>query len=220
MENNNNSGAEPFEESGKEVKSKQTVPLSRRALLEFYDIMAGVAFPFIVMLVISSTVILFASFSGDIGISLVALIGGEIMMIAALIAFGRANGNAAYAKTVLNNQKRGLGSTDEKVLAKTGEYSLWKGILIGAILCIPFLIVQIIELCYDNSVCTFCLQYMFGWAYYPFSYLGKDYQALNLIMIILPIGTHALGYFLGKLKQIKIQQAVAEKNANKKGRRK
>lgn len=207
-------------ETERQAQGGQAVPLSRRMWLEFKDLLAGVAFPLVVMVVISSTVIMFASYSADLGISLLALIGGEIMMTAALVAFGRANGNAAYAKTVLNAQKRELGSTEEKVVCKTGEYAIWKGVLIGAILCIPFVIFQVIELCYDNTVCNFCLQYIFGWAYFPFSYLGKSYQALNLIMVVLPIAAHTVGYHLGKLKQIKIQQAVAEKNANKKGRRK
>lgn len=172
------------------------------------------------MIVISSTVIMFASYSGDLGVSLAALVGGEIMLVAALVMFGRANGNAAYGKTVLNRQKRELGSTDERVVCGTGEYALWKGVLIGVILCLPFVIFQVIELCYDNAVCTFCLLYVFGWAYYPFSYLGKSYQALNFIMIILPVAAHTLGYYLGKLKQIKIQQAVAEMHENKKRRKK
>lgn len=199
---------------------KPQTTVSRKAFLEFKDILAGTAFPLIVMLVLSTTVIMFASYAGDLGVSLLALIGGEIMMTVALVAFGRANGSVAYGKKVLNDQKRSLGSTEEKVLCRTGEYALWKGVLIGAILCVPFVIFQIIELCYDNMVCSFCLQYIFGWGYYPFSYLGESYQALNLIMVILPIAAHTGGYYLGKLKQIKIQQAVAEKNANKKGRKK
>lgn len=199
---------------------KHTVPLTRRMWLELLDVLAGVAFPIIAMIVINTTIISFASYSGDLGISIAALIGGEIMFIASLVIFGRANGNTAYKKTVLNNQKRALGSTEEKVVCKTGEYALWKGALIGGILCIPFVILQIIELCYHNSFCSFCLQYVCGWAYYPFSYLGESYQALNFIMIILPVATHTVAYYLGKLKQIKIQEAVAERHANKKGRKK
>ena len=202
------------------ISDKPQIPTSKKVLLEFKEILADIAFPIIVMTVLSSTVILFASYSGELGISLLALIGGEIMLTAALVIFGRANGNAAYGKTVLNTQKRELGSTDIKVLCKTGEYALWKGVLIGAILCIPFVIFQVIELCYDNTVCTFCLKFMFGWAYYPFSYLGEGYQALNFIMVILPIAAHTVGYYLGKLQQIKIQQAAAERQANKKRRRK
>lgn len=218
MEENNN----PTVGEAKERVSpdKHTVPLSRRMWLEFLEILSDVAFPFIVMTVISTSIIAFASYSGDLGISVTALIGGEIMIIASLVIFGRANGNAAYNKTVLNNQKRALGSTEEKVVCGTGEYALWKGVLAGAILCIPFVIFQIIELCYHNFVSDFCLQYVCGWAYYPFSYLGKGYQALNFILIILPVTTHTVAYYLGKLKQIKIQEAVAERNANKKRRKK
>ncbi len=196
----------------------QAVPLSRKVLLEFKDILAGVAFALIVMLVVSTTILVYASYAADLDISLIALIGGEIMIIAALITFGRANGSEAYRKTVLHSQKRALGSTEEVVVCKTGEYAIWKGMLIGAILCIPFLFVQTIELCWSNSVCGFCLRYMCGWAYFPFSYLGKSYQALNYIMVILPITAHTLGYHLGKLKQQKIQRQTAETNADKKRR--
>lgn len=191
----------------------------RKIALEIKDLLAGVAFPFIVMLVISTTILIYASFAEDLTVSIIALVGGEALFTVALVIFGRANGSAAYQKTVLYKQKRDLGSKDEKVLCRTGEYALWKGALIGFVICVPFLIFQIIELCFDNSVCNFCLQYMCGWAYYPFSYLGKRYQALNLIMIIMPVGVHTVGYHLGKLKQLKIQETIAE-NATKKGRRK
>lgn len=208
---------EENKEKAQTPEDRHTVPLSRKIGLEILDLLAGTAFPFVVMTVISSTIIMFAG-SGDLGISLLALIGGEIMLTAAFVVFGRANGNAAYSKTVLNDQKRALGSKDEKVVCKTGEYALWKGGLIALIVCVPYIIVQIIELCYSNSVCGFCLQYMFGWAYYPFSYLGEEYQALSFIMILLPVAAHMVGYYLGKLKQIKIQEAVAATRENKKGR--
>ncbi len=177
------------------------------------------AFPFIITLVISSTILVFASYSGELAVSIIATVGGEAMLIAALIIFGRANGSAAYKKTALNSQKRELGSKEEQVLCRTGEYAVWKGIVIGLILCVPFLIFQTIELCYHNLVCSFCLQYMCGWAYYPFSYMGEGFQALNYILIIVPVGAHTLGYWLGKLKQEKLQRQIAETNAEKKGRK-
>ncbi|MDE6691064.1 MAG: hypothetical protein K2K04_03755 [Clostridia bacterium] len=214
-ENNNLTGATDERTS----PDKHTVPLSRRMWLELLEILSDVAFPIIGMIVINTTIISFASYH-DFTTSILALIGGEIMMTVALVIFGRANGNAAYNKTVLNNQKRALGSTEEKVVCGAGEYALWKGVLIGAILCIPFVLLQIIELCYHNAFCEFCLKYVCGWAYYPFSYLGKGYQALNFIMVILPIAAHTVAYYLGKLKQIKIQEAVAAKNASKKRRKK
>lgn len=190
----------------------------RKFLMELKDIFAGVAFPLIVMVVLSSTIIAFASYEGDISIALLALIGGEIMLIAALIMFGRANGSEAYRKTLLNEQKRSLGSKDETVKYRTGEFAMWKGALIGFITCVPFIIIQLIEVCVDNVFCNFCLEYVFAWAYYPFSYLGKSYQALNFIMVLLPVGVHMIGYYLGKLKQIKIQEKLAATNPDgKKG---
>ncbi|MDE7301301.1 MAG: hypothetical protein K2N47_03940 [Clostridia bacterium] len=191
----------------------------RKALLEAKDIFAGVAFPFILMIVLSSSIITFAD-SQDLMIYFFATIGGEILTIASLIIFGRANGAAAYGKTIENMQKREINSKDEKVYYRTGEYAIWKAVLIGAILCAPFIIFQTIELCYDNSVCMFCLKYLFGWAYYPFYKLGSEYQALNYLMILMPIGVHTLGYYFGKLKRIKVQKALEKTNMEKKGRKK
>lgn len=192
----------------------------RKFWLEFKDILVGVAFPFILTLILSSTIIVNADYDKDLAISLLALIGGEIMYIAVLILFGRANGSAAYKKTLFHAQKKELGANEEEILYGTGEYALWKGAVIGAIICIPFIIFQIIELCYHNTFCSFCLRYACAWAFYPFSYLGEDYEALNFICIIIPIGAHTLGYYLGKLRQIKIQQGLDDKDGAKKRRKK
>ena len=203
-----------------EIKPEQPkFDLKRKVLLEIKDILMGVAFPLILMLVVSSTVLVYASYADDLGVSLIALIGGEIMIAVSLVLFGRANGSTAYNKTLLNAQKRELGSRDERVIYRTGEYALWKAAVIALILCLPFIIFQIIELCADNVVCRFCLQYMCGWAYFPFSYLGTSYQALGFIMIIMPVGMHMLGYHLGKIKRIKAKEAE-ESYTSKKRRRK
>ncbi|MDE7086797.1 MAG: hypothetical protein K2O67_01260 [Clostridia bacterium] len=200
-------------------KTKPEYSTGRKVWLEFKDILAGVAFPFIITLVLSSTIIAFASYKADMAISIIALVGGEAMYIAAMVIFGRANGSAAYKKLILHNQKRELNSKEETVLYRTGEYAIWKAVVIPLIVCIPFVIFQTIELCYDNNACNFCLQYICAWAYYPFSYLGKDFQALNYICIIIPVAAHVAGYLLGKRKQIKIQEQMAAA-AQKKGRRK
>ncbi len=203
-----------------EIKSEQTaVDLKRKVLLETKNFLIDLAFPFMLMLVISATILSYASYADDLAVSLIALIGGEIMLAGALVIFGRANGSTAYNKTMLNAQKRELGSTDEKVICRTGEYAIWKGVLIGFILCVPFIIFQIIELCVHNVVTSFCLQYMCGWAYFPFHYFGTSYQALGFIMIILPVGAHTLGYHLGKLKRLKAKE-YEETNAKGKRRRK
>ena len=197
---------------------KPQITASRKAFLEFKDILASVAFPMIVTLVLSTTILAFASYD-DLLISVIALVGGEIMFTAAMIVFGRANGSAAYRKTLLNAQKRELGSTDERVICKTGEYALWKAAIISLIVSAPFIIFQTIELCWSNKVCSFCLQYTCGWAYFPFSYLGKSYQALNYIMLILPFGAHMLGYYLGKLKCMKNHDWEEEERSRKSSKR-
>ncbi|MGN1060736.1 MAG: hypothetical protein ACI4QN_03295 [Candidatus Coproplasma sp.] len=189
----------------------------RKFWLEFKDIMSGCAFPFIIMVIFSSTIITFASTSEvDLVVRLIALIGGELMLAAAFFIFGRANGSDAYKKTVENARKRELNSSDEKVAYHTGEYALWKGTLIGFIICIPFLIILTIQLCIKNSFCTFMLQYVFSWGYAPFLFLGDGYAALSYVMIVFPVGIMTLGYFFGKLRQIKIQEELAKTNPDDK----
>lgn len=197
-----------------------TYSKKRKFLFELKDLLAGIAFPFIITIIFSSTVIAFSAYSGDLGVSLLALFGGEVLLIIALLIFGRANGAAAYGKTVLYERKRALGSGDELAVYGTGEYKLWKGMLIGFIITVPFIIVQIIQLAAPNMVCSFFLQYIFAWAYCPFSLLGESYQALNFIMILLPVGVHTLGYFLGKLKGIKVQEELASQELERKNKRK
>lgn len=182
--------------------------------------LAGLAFPFMISLIFSASIIAFSAYNGDLTVKLIALIGGEVMFVAALIIFGRANGAAAYRKTILNDRKRALGSSDETAVYATGEYRLWKGFLLGFIITVPFIIFQIIELAAPNSFSKFCLQYMFAWAYCPFASLGESYQALNFIMVLMPVGVHALGYYLGKLKQIKVQQELESQELESKKKRK
>ncbi|MGN0805107.1 MAG: hypothetical protein ACI4MS_06965 [Candidatus Coproplasma sp.] len=183
--------------------------------LEILDMLQGVAFSLILMAVLSLTVIVNTAYD-DLAISLLALIGGEVMLGSALIIFGRENGSIAYRKTVENARKRELGSKDEKVIYKTGEYAVWKGIVIGLIMCIPFIVFQSVELLYPNTVCEFCLKYLCGWAYFPFSFLGEKYAPLSYILILFPVAFHTLGYYLGKLKQLKIQEQLAKTNPDDK----
>lgn len=207
------------EEGGLEYE-QITYSKKRRIAFEIKDLLSGIAFPFIVSVIFSSTVISFASFDGDLGVALLALIGGEALFAAAMVVFGRANGASAYKKTVLHERKRSLGSSDELAVYGTGEYAVWKGLFIGFAVCIPFIIVQIVELCVSNTFCSFCLKYIFAWAYYPFSFLGERFQALNFIMILLPVLTHLLGYYLGKLKEIKVQEELASQELESKKKRK
>lgn len=190
-------------------------------LKEIKDLLSGIAFPFIISLIFSASVISFASYTADIAVSVIALVGGEIMFALALVLFGKANGAAAYRKTVLHEQKRQLNSTEEEVIYHTGEYELYKGFLIGFVICVPFIIIQAIELIVPNVFCSFCLEYLFAWAYYPFSYLGKQYQALNFILVLFPVAVHTVAYFFGKKKEIKVQAEAAAKatRGKKKGKK-
>ncbi len=196
-----------------------TYSKKRKIALEIKDMLAGIAFPFIISLIFSATFIAFAA-SNDLAIKIVALIGGEIMFVIALLIFGRANGAAAYRKLLLHDQQRSLGSNDERVHYCTGEYRIWKGLFIGFIVTVPFILIQIIQLAAPNTFCSFCLQYLFAWAYCPFSLLDKQYQALDFLMVLLPTGVHALGYYLGKLREIKVQEELKSQELEIKKKRK
>lgn len=197
-----------------------TYSKKRKILFEIKDILAGIAFPFMVSLIFSSSIIAFSAYDGDLAVKLLALVGGEIMFVGALIIFGRANGASAYRKTIMNDGKRALGSSDERAVYATGEYRLWKGFLLGFLITVPFIIIQIIQLAAPNVFCKFCLEYLFAWAYCPFGFLGEKYQALNFIMILIPTGVHALAYYLGKLKQIKVQEELESQELESKKKRK
>ena len=169
-------------------------------------------------LVLSVSVILYADYNEDLAIQCFALVVGEIMLIAAYVIFGRQNGISAYRKSVVAGKKRELKSADIKVYYKTGEYALWKGIVIGAITVVPFVLFQFIECVAPNTVCAFVLKYAFGWAVYPFTVMGIKIQWLNFVWTVIPVGVHTASYFWGAFKERKRQQSVAEgvKEKNKK----
>ena len=182
----------------------------QRILLEIKDFLVGAAFPFMIQLVLSASVILFADYNDELAIQAFALVVGEIMLIAAYVIFGRQNGISAYRKTVVTSKKREMGSTDAKVYYKTGEYALWKGAVIGAVTVIPFVIFQFIQCLAANKFCEFVLKYAFGWAAYPFKVFGVDIEWLNFIWIIIPIAVHTASYYWGGYSERK-KQALLEK---------
>jgi hypothetical protein len=203
------------------LKSDLTSEQRREKVLwEIKDLLQGMAFPFIIMVIFSTTILMFAGFDDDT-VKAVATIGGEVLLIAAFIIFGRQNGATAYRKYILGEQKRKLGSSDKKSIYHTGEYAVWKGLIIGFATTVPFIIFQAINLIVPNSFCEFILLYACGWAYYPISLLGIP-QAVDFVMILLPVGVHFLGYYLGMKKEMKIQQVIAEESqkANKKKKNK
>ena len=192
----------------------------QKILLEIKDFLVGAAFPLMLQLVLSVSVILFADYNEDVAIQAFALAAGEIMLMAAYVIFGRQNGISAYRKTVIAQKKREMGSEDVKVYYKTGEYAVWKGAVIGAFSVIPFVIIQFIQCLAPNVFCEFVLKYAFGWAAYPFIVFGVEISWLNFIWIVVPIAVHTLAYFWGgyseRKKQALMQQAQEAKDKKKK----
>jgi hypothetical protein len=185
---------------------------------EIKDLLAGAAFPFIVMIVLSTTIMMFGGLE-DLAVSIIAVVGGEALLIAAYIIFGKQNGLTAYRKYILGEKKRQLNSSDKKSIYKTGEYALWKGFLIGFITTIPFIILQTVQLIVPTAAIKFLLIYACGWAYFPLNLFGAP-EAVNFVCIILPVGVHAIGYVIGKNKEIKTQMLIAEENEKQNKKRK
>ena len=194
----------------------------KKFLLELKDLLVGAAFPFMLQLVFSASVILFASYTDEIGLSIAALVFGEILLAGAYVIFGRQNGIVAYRRTVQNRKKREAGSNDNHAVLYVGEYELYKGFVIALISCVPFIIFQIINASAPNKPCEFILMYAFGWAWYPFNLVNLTganvSEWLNLIWIVLPVAVHALAYWFGA-RQEKKKQYLVEKAQELKGKR-
>lgn len=195
----------------------------KKFLLEVKDIFAGAAFPFMMQVILSVSVILFADFSEDTALRVFALVFGEVLFAVAYFIFGKMNGITAVRKLVQGSKKREL-SQGDPAWFKTGEYALWKGAVIGLISVIPFMIVEFIQCLAPNTGCEFILKYAFGWAAYPFILIGqatgKLSEWLNFIWIIFPVGVHLGGYAFGAGRESVRQQKVAEAQKIKEKHRK
>lgn len=182
----------------------------QRLFLEIKDLLTGAAFPVILQLVLSASVIMLSSYVGDIALKILVIAVGELMLGAAYFIFGRQNGASAYRKTVLNGKKRELNSQEIKVYYKTGEYAVWKGAVIAIISVIPFMIIEFIECLAPNIVCDFILKYAFGWAACPFEVADNLSEWLNFIWIIYPVGVHTGAYIFGAYREQKRQKLLQE----------
>lgn len=183
--------------------------------LEIKDLFTGAAFPVMLQLILSASIILFVdALSEDTALQIVVLVIGELLFMGAYTIFGRQNGITAYRRTVQNAKKRELQADDLTCWLKTGDYAVWKGIVIGLITVIPFMFVQFIHCVAPNLVCEFILKYAFGWAAYPFIVIGQAAgefsQWLNYIWIIVPVGVHTAAYVWGASIEKKRRQKVAE----------
>ena len=142
--------------------------------LEIKDLFTGAAFPVMLQLILSASIILFVdALSEDTALQIVVLVIGELLFMGAYTIFGRQNGITAYRRTVQHAKKRELQADDLTCWLKTGDYAVWKGIVIGLITVIPFMFVQFIHCVAPNLVCEFILKYAFGWAAYPFIVIGQ-----------------------------------------------
>ncbi len=193
----------------------------KKILLELKDMLIGAAFPFMLTLILSATIISYSAYGNEeeLGLKILILVVGEILIIAATVIFGKQNGVTAYKRTVQNGNKRKVNSTDLSARLYIGEYSLVKGALIAVISCVPFIIFQIVGAAYHNDICEFALMYVFGWAYFPFKLAGLS-EWLNLIWVIPFAGVHLAAYIWGgkveKKKQDQLAVAEEAKDAKKK----
>ncbi len=185
----------------------------KKAGRELADLLTGAAFPFMLMVILSSTVIGFIMYGGkdELGIQILILVVGEALLIAATVIFGKQNGVSAYKKTVQNAQKRAANCKEERALMHIGEYAVWKGAAIALISCVPLAVVNTVYSVYPNSVCEFILVYLFGWAYYPFK-LMKLTPWLNYIWIAPFAAVHAAAYVFGGRKEKKNQEILEKQN--------
>lgn len=179
----------------------------KKFLYELKDMLVGAAFPLMLMLVLSASIISFVSATDELPLKIVILILGELALAGTYVVFGRQNGTVAIRRSVQNKMKCEIGTDDLKAKLRTGEYALYKGFLIGFISCVPYILFQIIGSAAPNSVCDFMLQYAFGWAFYPFN-LASLPTWLNLFWVIPLSCVHAAAYYWGASREIKKQKTI------------
>lgn len=189
-----------------------------RFAYELRDMLAGAAFPLMLSLVLSVTFIgmTLQITVEDKPLAIVLLVIGEVLMAVALVIFGRQSGITSVRKLVQHAKKREIGREDKQTLYCTGEYSAYKGFVMGLISCVPFILIQFIECLAHNSFCEFMLVYVFGWAVFPFRYADLS-PWFNFISVFFPVAVHGLAYIIGAHREWNKQQKVAalQKKADK-----
>lgn len=187
--------------------------------LELKDLLAGVAFPLMLMLILSVTFIGMTSSlidENDKVLSIVMVVIGEVLLGVAMFIFGKQSGVTSVRKLVQNAKKRDIGSNDRAALLGVGEYAPYKGFLIGFLSCVPYMIFQFIQCLSPNSFCTFMLLYVFGWASYPFAY-GSLSAWLNFVMVLYPVAVHGAAYIFGAHREWNKVQKINSLDAPQQG---
>ena len=181
-------------------------------LYEAKDVLSGTAFPLMLQLILSVTFIgMSLSLAEDLALAIVLLCIGELLLGVAYFIFGRQSGITSVRRLVINAKKREIGTSDKQALLYTGEYSAYKGFLMGFLSCVPYVIFQIIQCAVPNTFCEFVLQYVFGWAAIPLSLGNGDVTPwLNLVFIIYPIAVHGAAYIICAHREWNKQQKMAE----------
>lgn len=173
--------------------------------------LTGAALPFMLQIILSvSFISLVDGLTDDKALFIVMVCLGEVLMAVAYFTFGARNGINSVKVLVQHAKKRSLGTNDVKAQFKTGEYSAYKGFVIGLITCVPYILVQFIECVAHNSFTYFLLAYAFSWATGPFKELDLT-PWLNFVMIALPVGIHGLAYIFSAHREWNKQQEVAQK---------
>ncbi len=72
---------------------------SNKILYEIRDMLTGAAFPIMLQLIFSTSIILFADYNEEPVLQVFVLVFGEILLAGAYVVFGRQNGLAAYRRT-------------------------------------------------------------------------------------------------------------------------
>lgn len=176
---------------------------------ELCDLLTGAAFPFMLMCILSATIISYASYGSDTGIAVAALVLGEALMVAAFVLCGKQNGVTAQRKSIQQAKKRELGAADRKAAGKVGEYALWKAFAVALIACVPYLVIQLVQCAAPNAGCLFLLEYAFGWAYFPLWFTGAS-EWWNFIWVVPFVCLHAGAYVYGAYRERQRQKKVAE----------
>ena len=182
-------------------------------LYETKDVLSGTAFPLMLQMILSVTFIGMATaFSeDDLLLSIIMLCIGELFVGAAYFIFGRQSGITSVRKIVQNAKKREIGTSDKQALLCIGEYSAYKGFLIGFISCIPYIVFQIIQCAAPNSFCDFVLQYVFGWAalFLPAIAGSGVSKWYNFLLVLFPVTVHGVTYIIAAYREWAKQQKVA-----------
>lgn len=181
----------------------------KKIFAEITDMLAGAAFPLMLMLIFGASIFGFAASMDELALKIVIVVAGEVFLVAAYVIFGRQSGVTAMRRTVQHAKKRELGADDFKARAYVGEYAIYKGFVIAAISCVPYILVQIIGGAAPNTVCDFLLKFVFGWAYYPFT-IGGLSGWFGLILVIPLVCVHAGAYVWGGTGEFKKQQKITE----------